>query len=515
MNAAAERAPVNPWLIAIIVSIATFMEVLDTTITSVSIRHIGGMLAASPEESTWVLTSYLVANGIVLPISGWLSDIFGRKRYFLLCIAGFTLASFLCGAATSLFMLIIFRLMQGLAGGGLQPTQQAIILDTFPPHKRGAAFAFTGITVIVAPILGPTLGGWITDNYSWRWIFYINIPVGMMAFFFVWRLVEDPPHAKLKKLPHVDYVGLLLIAFGLGVMQFVLDKGQQEDWFDSDLIVNATIFVVLALGGAVLWLLRQKDPIVDLHLLKDRSFGMSCILIFITGFVLYGGSTMLPLLLQTRFGYDSTLAGLVLSPSGIVVLMCMPLSVQLISRVQARYLVTAGLLLCAIGMWHTMQFSPETDYRTFVWMRITQMIGLPLLFVPISTLAFHHIPKEKSNKASALFSMFRNLGGSVGIAITTALVLRQSQEHQAYLSEHLSPYDPVYQDLLARTTQLTGSADAAAGQLYQTLLQQSSMLAYIDTFQFMATMMVIAAVAALCLLPANDPRAGGPAVAAH
>lgn len=514
MSTAADKAPVNPWLIAVIVSIATFMEVLDTTITSVSIRHIGGMLAASPEESTWVLTSYLVANGIILPISGWLSDVFGRKRYFLLCIAGFTLASFLCGAATSLFMLIIFRLFQGIAGGGLQPTQQAIILDTFPPHKRAAAFAFTGITVIVAPILGPTLGGWITDNYNWRWIFYINIPVGALAFFLVWRLVEEPLHAVKKERAPVDWIGLLLIALGLGVMQFVLDKGQQEDWFGSQLIINATIVVVVALGGAVIWMLRQKDPIVDLRLLADRSFGMSCILIFLTGFVLYGGSTMLPLLLQTRFGYDSTLAGLVLSPSGIVVLMCMPISVQLISRVQARYLVTAGLLLCAIGMWHTMQFTPQTDYRTFVWMRITQMIGLPLLFVPISTLAFHHIPKEKSNKASALFSMFRNLGGSVGIAITTALVLRQSQEHQAYLSEHLSPYDPVYQDLLARTTQATGSVDVATGQIYQTLLEQASLLAYIDAFEFMAAMMIIAAVAALVMLPKNDPRAGGP-MAAH
>ncbi|MFZ4124806.1 MAG: DHA2 family efflux MFS transporter permease subunit [Rickettsiales bacterium] len=501
---ATTKKPVNPWLIATIVSLATFMEILDTTITSVSIRHIGGVLAASPEESTWVLTSYLVANGIVLPISGWLADALGRKQFFLWCIAGFTLTSFACGAATSLFMLIFFRLLQGVAGGGLQPTQQAIILDSFPPEKRAAAFAFTSLTVIVAPILGPTLGGWITDNYSWRWIFYINVPVGIAVFILIWRLLEDPPHAKAKGITKIDYTGLGLIVLGLGTMQYVLDKGQQLDWFDNNYIIACSAIIIASLTFGSYWMWRQKDPLIDLHLLKDRGFAMSCVLIFMVGFVLYGGSTLLPLMLQTRFGYDATTAGLVLSPSAVLVLFVMPLAAKIISKVQARYLTTLGLLLCAAGMWYTMQFSPETDYETFVVMRITQMIGLPLLFIPISILAFQHIPKEKSNKSSALFSMFRNLGGSVGIALTTTYAARHTQMHQAYLSEHLSYYDPVFRETLAQSVKVIGNTENAMQQLYGTLQQQASLLAYIDTFQMMAGLMIVSAIAALILLPAND-----------
>lgn len=513
MQDAAQRAPVNPWLIAIVVSLATFMEVLDTTITSVSIRHIAGSLAASPEESTWVLTSYLVANGIILPISGWLSNVLGRKAFFLWCIAGFTVSSLLCGLAGSLFMLIAFRILQGLAGGGLQPTQQAILLDSFPPHKRAAAFAFTGITVIVAPILGPTLGGWITDNYDWRWIFYINVPIGAVAFFLTWKLVQDPPHARAQGLAKVDYIGLFLIVLGLGTMQFILDKGQQEDWFHSNLILLATGVMVFGLVGATVWLLKREDPIVDLHLLKEPGFGVSCFLIFITGFVLYGGSTMLPLLLQTHYGYDSTHAGLVLSPSGILVLVLMPAAVQLMNRVQARYLTMVGLILGAVGMYYTMHITPDTDFTTFVHMRMVQMVGMPLLFIPISTLAFQHIPKEKNNQASALFSVFRNIGGSVGIALTTTYVFRHTQMHQAYLSEHLSPYSPVYRGTVDQMTSAVGDPGLAMGQLYRTLLEQSALLAYIDTFQLLCGLMLVAAVMAL-LLPKNDPRAGAN-VAAH
>lgn len=509
------KPTVNPWLVALVVSIATFMEVLDTTITNVSIRHIGGSLGAGTDESTWVLTSYLVANGIILPLSGWLAGVMGRKRFFLTCIAGFTAASFACGASTSLAMLIIFRLIQGAAGGGLQPTQQAIILDSFPPSKRGQVFAITGITMIAAPILGPTLGGLITDNFNWRWIFYINVPVGILAFLLVWRMVEDPPHAKAHGMGKIDYIGILLITFGLGAMQIMLDKGQQDDWFESNFILWMAGVSIGCITAAVLWLLRQENPMVDLRLLKDRGFAMSCILIFITGFVLYGGSTLLPLMLQSLYGYDSTLAGLVLSPSGFIIMVLMPVVGKLITRVQAKWLVTLGMLLCAFGMFHSMRVTPDSDYNTFLDTRLFQVIGLPFLFIPISTLAFRNIPPAKSSKASALFSLSRNIGGSVGIAVVIAYLARSSQQHQQVLVGHLVPSSPVYQHAL---TQMGNLAPAQAqGHIYNQLLSQSSLLGYLDSFGMLSILMLCGAAAAWFLLPKNNPRAkpSPDAVAAH
>ena len=506
---------INPWMIALIVSLATFMEVLDTTITNVSIGHIAGSLGASTDESTWVLTSYLVANGIILPLSGWLAGVMGRKNFFLACIAGFTASSFACGASSSLAMLIVFRLIQGAAGGGLQPTQQAILVDLFPISKRGQVFALTGITMIVAPILGPTLGGWITDNFSWRWIFYINLPVGIFAFLMVLRYVEDPPHAKAKGAMKVDYWGLGLIGIGLGALQIMLDKGQQDDWFDSNFIVAMVALSVACLGGAILWLLRQEDPLVDLHLLRDRGFAMSCILIFVTGFVLYGGSTLLPLLLQSHFGYNATLAGLVLSPSALIVLFLMPIVGKLVSKVPARNLVILGLLLCGFGMWLTTHLTPQSDYHAFLIMRFFQVLGLPFLFIPISTLAFLNIPKEKSSKASALFSLFRNIGGSFGIAMAIAHIARRAQFHQQVLAAHASTSSPVLQEALAHGTRVTGSLEGAQQHLYGELLVQSSIMGYVDTFALLALLMAISAVVATILLPKNKPGTGGAPAGAH
>jgi DHA2 family multidrug resistance protein len=508
-------AKANPWLVAFVVSLATFMEVLDTTITNVSIRHIAGSFAAGQDESTWVLTSYLVANGIVLPLSGWLSGIMGRKRFFLTCIAGFTLASFLCGAATSLAGLILFRLLQGAAGGGLQPTQQAIILDYFPPEKRGQVFAITGITMIVAPILGPTLGGLITDNYSWRWIFYINIPVGIAAFLLVARYIEDPPHATARKAGSIDYIGLGLIGLGLGCLQVVLDKGQQEDWFASHFILLFATLTAVGIGGAIIWLLKQKDPVVDLRLMKDRSFATSCFLIFITGFVLYGGSALLPQLVQTHFGYDATWAGFVLSPGGMTLLFLMPVIGKLAHHFQARYLVALGFLLGALGMWHTAILTPQTDVQTFIEMRITQVIGLPLLFIPISMIAFQNIAKEQSSKASALFALFRNIGGSVGIAISIAIMTRHSQTRQHQLVEHLTPANPVYTETLKQAEAVTGSTHGALAMIYRWLIEQAVILAYIDTFVIMGGMMAFAGLIALLVLPRNNPHKADDSVAVH
>lgn len=502
--------PPHPMLIAVVVSLAAFMEVLDTTITNVSLTHIAGSLAASQHESSWVLTSYLVANGIILPLSGWLAGVMGRKNFFMLCITCFTIASFACGIATSLTALIGFRLLQGLAGGGLQPMQQAIIMDSFPPEKRGVAFGITGITMVVAPILGPTLGGYITDHFSWRWIFFMNVPVGILAVFLVKSLVIDPPHAQAKGLLSIDFIGMGLLATGLGALQIVLDKGEEDDWFASRFIILCTIIAVISLVAAILWLWHQKDAIVDLRLMKDHHFGPACLMIFVVGFVLYGSSTLLPMLLQSQFGYDATLAGLVLSPGGLAVIFLMPTVGKLVNKVQARYLIAFGMTLTGSGMAMTALFTPQTDYLTFVLMRILQVSGLPFLFVPISTMAFSAIPKEKSNKASALYSMMRNLGGSFGIAIILSYLLQRQQMHQTYLGHTLASTDTPLQTTLASLTQTwiaqgLSQADAAMfalGTLHQRLMHHAVILGYADAFQIFAIFIGTLAVVAL-FLPRN------------
>lgn len=510
MTMAAQKPDTSPYLIAIVASMAAFMEVLDTTITNVSLTHIAGSLAASQDESTWVLTSYLVSNGIVLPLSGWLAGVLGRKNFFMLCIGGFTVASLACGLAGSLPMLIVFRLLQGLAGGGLQPMQQAIVMDSFPPEKRGTAFAITGMTMIVAPVLGPTLGGWITDSYSWRWIFFMNIPVGILALILVNRLVEDPPHAKAKGLISIDYIGLSLVALGLGAMQVVLDKGQEDDWFGSNFIVTFTAISVVSLTAAVAWILRQKDPIIDLALMKSRSFGLACLMVFFVGFALYGCSTLLPLLVQSEFGFDSLTAGLVLSPGGLFLIVLMPVVGKLVNKIQARYLIAFGMFAVSAGMYYTASVTPQTNYNIFVMMRILQVIGLPFLFIPSSTMAFSNIPKEKSSKASALYSLMRNLGGSIGISVLLSYLSRDEQTRQAYLSQHLSPSQGAYRSTLSSYTDTIASfghphavaAATAMGRMYRTLLNQSAILAYSDTFRFVACITFCLSFVAL-LMPRN------------
>ncbi len=499
----------NPYLITIAVSLATFMEVLDTTITNVSLSHISGSLGASGEESTWVLTSYLVANGIILPISGWLANVIGRKRFFMMCIAGFTAASFACGAATSLPMLVFFRLVQGLAGGGLQPVQQAIVMDTFPPEKRGLAFALTGITTILAPVIGPTLGGYITDSYSWRWIFYMNIPVGLLALSMVAMLVRDPDHAKAQGTKTIDYIGLSLVALGLGALQILLDKGQQDDWFSSTLIVTCGLISLVSLVSAVIWLLGQKNPVIELRLLAKPSFGLSCLAMFCVGAALYSSSALLPMVTQGYFGYDAFLAGLVLSPSALALLVLMPISGKLVEKIQPKYMITFGFLCGAIGMWVTSHITPQVDYKTFVIFRTLQVAGLPFLFVPVSTMAFSEVPKELSNKASSIFSLARNIGGSIGIALAISYVSRQAQIHQSGLAENLNDSKSVYQDYLANTVQTLTSqgmtpmqaSNSATGHIYQELLTQSSILAYGDTFLILSYVMLSLALISFLFMP--------------
>jgi DHA2 family multidrug resistance protein len=493
------RPPVNPWLVTSIVSVPTFMEVLDTTITNVSLTHISGSLAASQEESTWVLTSYLVANGIILPLSGWLSNALGRTRYFLLSILGFTLASLACGLSTSLESLIFFRLLQGLAGGGLQPVQQSIVVDLFPPHKRGQAFAMTGIVLIAAPVLGPTLGGWITDSFNWRWIFLINVPVGIAAWYLVRHWVQDPPHAQKQGFGKLDTIGLSLVVVGLGALQIMLDKGQNLDWFSSNAIITLAVISVTALTTAILRMVRHAElAIIDLTLFKQASFALACILIFIVGFVLYGSSMLVTLMVTNIYGYTATLSGLVMSPGAVIIIFLMPLSGKLVTKTQPRNLIFLGMCLCALGMWATSFISPTTDYDTLVIMRCLQVAGLPFLFIPISTVAFASIPKEKSGRASALFSMCRNLGGSFGIAILLAHYVSLTQIHHLQLGTHIVDGSPEYTMAMQQLeVSLTPAGQAAhtmaQTHLYQSMLQQVSLLSYVDMYHLLCAMMLCGA----------------------
>ncbi|HEY3320377.1 MAG TPA: DHA2 family efflux MFS transporter permease subunit [Planctomycetota bacterium] len=486
----------NPWLVALTVTLATFMEVLDTSIANVALPHIAGNLSASVDESTWVLTSYLVSNAIVLPLSGWLVMIFGRKRFYMACVAIFTVSSGLCGLASSLGMLVFFRILQGVGGGGLQPSEQAILVDTFPARQRGMGMAVYGIAVVTAPIIGPTLGGWITDNFSWRWIFFINIPVGLLSLFLTSRMVEDPPYLTRKPLSQVriDYVGFALIALGLGALQIVLDKGQREDWFASHFILIMSVIGGVALIAAIAWELHREEAMVELHLLKDRNFSLSVLLMFMLGVVLFGSTVLLPLFLQTLMGYNATLAGMALSPGGMVTMLSMPLVGLLLSRYDARWLVAFGIAMVSAGLFYMTRFNTQIDFWTAATSRMIVAGGLGFLFVPINSIGYAYIRKEQRNQASGLINLARNLGGSFGIALVTTLLARRAQVHQNMLVGHLTPYDPAYQNQLQRTTSYLAAqtadpvqaAQQAHGLMYAQLNQQATMLAYLDCFMAMA-----------------------------
>jgi DHA2 family multidrug resistance protein len=507
------RPHANPWLIAVTVTLAAFMEVLDTTIVNVSLPHIAGSMSVSYDDATWTLTSYLVANGIVLPISGWLGSVFGRKHYFLFCIAAFTVCSFLCGIASSLWQLILFRLLQGFFGGGLQPNQQAIILDTFPPALRGRAFAVTAIATVVAPVLGPTVGGWITDHYTWRWIFFINIPVGIATFFAVTQWVEDPPWAR-KESRGIDYIGLGLIALGLGCLQIVLDRGEDADWLNSSFIRLFLVLTVIGLLGAVTWLLTTRNPVVNLRVLADRNFAVGSVMIFAMAAILYSSAVVIPRFSQEVLGYNATLAGLVLSPGALLVVVLIPLVGQLMRVVQTRLIIAFGFFLLGTALLYSQGIVPNIDFTTLMLMRAAQSAGLAFLFVPISTLAYATLSRAQNGDAAALFTMFRNLAGSIGISVASALVISRGQVREAYLVGHLTPLDPGYQASLPALrqglAQVAAQAGSAAsrqgvdGLILQTLHQQSSVLAYMDVFSICATM-------AFCLVPLTFLFTGGKA----
>jgi len=487
------RPAVNPWLIAFTVMLATFMEVLDTSIATVALPHIAGSLSAGVDESTWVLTSYLVSNAIVLPLTGWFSRMFGRKSFYMSCVLIFIVSSLLCGVATSLPLLVFFRIVQGAGGGGLQPVSQAILVESFPRAKQGMAMAVYGMGVVVAPIVGPTLGGWITDNYSWRWIFLINIPVGLLSLFLTSTLIHDPPHVARNengKKVRIDYIGLGLLSVGLGFLQVVLDKGQRDDWFGSNFIVWCTLVCGVSLVGAVLWELRQKEPVVELHLFKDRNYATATLLMFLLGVVLYGSTVLLPVLLQTLVGYTAQLSGLVLSPGAMVTLISLPIVGWLLTRVQPRWLVISGLVVLSTGMFQLAYINLTTGYWTFVTLWMISRGGLGFLFVPINVAAFSFVPKERMNNATGLINLARNIGGSVGISLVTTIQARLAQKHQADLVSHMTPLNPRYlADLHGLTAMLQekGSSAADAAQqagalLYGELQRQAAMLSFIDVF---------------------------------
>jgi DHA2 family multidrug resistance protein len=490
----------NPWLVAVVVSIATFMVVLDTAIANVSLRYIAGSLAASVDESTWVVTTYLIANAVVLPASGWLSNVIGRKRFYMICVALFTVSSLLCGLSPNLSSLIFFRILQGLGGGGMPTSEQAILADTFPPEKRGQAFALYGIAVIVAPTVGPTIGGWITDNFSWHWIFFINVPIGLISLALVHWLVAEPEvlererHERLANGLQVDWIGFLLIAVTLGCLEVVLDRGQIDDWFKSTTIIVFSAVAALSFLVFIPWELKQEEPIVELRLLFHRQFGMSFFVMLMIGAILFGSNQIMPQLLQTTFPYTATLSGLAMMPGGIAMLVLMPVAGQVTGRFQPKYLIALGLTGIALSMWYSTSLFPDADFDYFAWIRVYQMIGLPFLFIPINTVAYDGLPPDKTNQASALMNVARNLGGSIGISLANVELTQRTQLHQERLVENTIPSSSVFQSALHKATQYfmqqgapAGDAHNAAIALFGQLVEkQATILAYIDVFYICA-----------------------------
>jgi len=489
---------VNPWIVTAAVMGATFMEILDTTVVNVSVPHLAGNMGATVEEGTWVVTSYLVSNAIILPMSGWLANRIGRRNMLLACVTGFTITSVLCGMATSLEALIFFRVLQGLTGGGLQPLAQAVLLETFPPKQHGTAMAAFGLGIILAPILGPTLGGWITDNYSWRWIFFINIPVGILSLLLVYRVIDDPPWAKLKAgvAARIDYIGISLLVLGVGALQIMLDKGQEDDWFGSRFIATLAVLAVVGLVSLVIWEWFHKDPIIDVRMYRNWNFVQANIMIFILGLVLFAALVMLPLFLQSLLGYTAQSAGLVLSGGGLFLLFMTPVIGVLSGKIQARYLIAFGWLTVALGMFiSSRELQLGLSFRSAAWLRVFQVVGLSFLFVPINLVSFIGIPAEKSGSVAGLINFMRNIGSSVGTSMVTTVIARRAQVHQVYLVGNISPGSTTLSDAAAGLTArivASGTDAVQAGKIayaviYRSVIAQATTLAYVDTYILLGT----------------------------
>ena len=499
----------NKWLIALTVTLATFMEVLDTSIANVALPHIAGGLGASQDEATWVITSYLVANAIILPASAYLTTFIGRKKFYMMCVVVFGISSMMCGLAISLPMLIIFRLIQGGGGGGLGPSEQAILADTFEPKQRGQAFALYGLAVVAAPAIGPTLGGWITDNYDWRWIFFINVPVAILSLVLTSRMVEDPPHivaevAESKRNGlNLDYIGFGLLALGFGSLEFVLDKGQEDDWFGSHMITAFIIICVVSLVTLIVWSLVQarkgNRPILNLTLFKRPSFAIAFTLLFVLGFSLYSSTVLIPQFVQTLLGYTAELAGLLMSPGGLIIMFMMPVVGILITRMDPRVMISFGFLLMTSSLFAMHQMlALNSSFKTVMWLRVWQGASLAFLFIPINTISYNGVPRSQNNDVSGLSNLARNVGGSVGTAFVSTMLARRAQAHQQNMTQVMGPGSAAYNDRINSISgylqqnggpSLTNHSDALAaaqGNIYNMLHNQSQMLAYLDIIAMLA-----------------------------
>jgi DHA2 family multidrug resistance protein len=516
--------PINPWVVAFTVTLATFMEVLDTSIANVSLPHIAGTLSATSEESTWVLTSYLVSNAVVLPLSGWLSGMIGRKRFYNSCVLLFTISSALCGMASSLGMLVFFRVLQGIGGGGLQPSEQAILVDTFPAKQRGMGMAIYTIAILVAPVLGPTLGGWITDNYSWRWIFYINVPVGCLSLMLTQLVLRDPPYlvaqrqARRGKPFQVDFIGLGLIAIGLATLEIVLDKGQELDWFSSHYITGFSILAVVALIAAVVWELRHPQPIVNLRLFRDRNFAVCCVLVFCIYAALYASTVLLPQMLQTLMGYSATKAGMVLSPGALVTMLEMPIVGFMLTRgVDPRRMIMTGLIVIAMASFSMSRLNLEISPGNVIWLRIVQVLGAGMMFVPINTVVYRFVPRNQTSNASGLYALVRNEGSSIGVATVATVLQRNTQVHQAILSERVNRLNPNAMSLMHRMAAVGGPGHGgpavALRMTYAMVQRQAAMLSYMDLYRMFSVIIIM--VVPLVLLMRRGGAVPSAEIAAH
>ena len=491
----------NKWIITLTVMLPTLIEIIDTSVVNVALDHIRGSLSAGIDESTWTITSYLVSNAIIIPMTGWLSRVFGRKKYLILSISVFTISSFLCGAAWSLQSLVFFRILQGIGGGALQPLSQSILLETFPPRQHGIAMAAFGVGIMFGPIIGPLLGGWITDNWSWHWIFFINIPIGIISILLTMLFITDPPYMKQARMK-IDYWGLALLALGLGCLQIVLDKGQQENWFSSSFIVWLSLISIISMIAFVINEFYARHPIVNLRAFNNISFSTGNIVMFLGFFNLFASIVLLPIYLQTLMGYTSFLAGFVLGPGGIATLIALPLAGSLVNKINPKALLSFGIAVNAYATYLMSNFSLEADFYTVIWPRIVLGVGMGFFFIPLTTMTMSGIRKEDMGNASAIYNLLRNLGGSFGVAFVTTVLSRRAQFHQNRLVENLTPFDRTYQifsEQSAQFLQYRGmesslSDQGALGTMYRELLRQASMLSFNDAFRIVSIIM-------LCVLP--------------
>jgi DHA2 family multidrug resistance protein len=513
-----EHKHINPWLIAVAVMFATFMEVLDTTVVNVSLPHIAGSLSSTIDEATWALTSYLVANAIILPMTGWLASVFGRKNLLMLSVVGFTAASFLCGLAPTLGSLIFFRILQGATGGALQPLSQAVLLEAFPPHDRGKAMAFWALGIVVAPILGPVLGGWLTDSYSWRWVFYINIPVGIASIVMTKLYIFDPPYLRAESRK-VDYWGIGMLAVGIGALQFVLDKGQEDDWFSSPVILTLSIIAAVTLVSLVIHLLTTDDPVVDLRVFKERSYAVGVFLMTVVGFVLYGSMVLLPVMLQTLLGYPPLQAGIAMAPRGIGSFFMMPITGLMTGKFDARKLLAAGLFVGGLTLLWLSVLNLQAGYWDIFWPQLLQGVGMSLLFVPLTTVSMDSIPREKMGNATSLFNLMRNIGGSIGIAATGTMLARNNQKTTSMLGSNITAFDPSSQGILyqlragfmAAGADITTATERAYAAVFGMVQQQATMVSFVSIFQLLG-LLFIAIIPLVLLMKRPKSRE---AVAAH